>query len=85
MTSDDYRLVAVPDVFLPGGGVRRGILQLSARERLQEARRMIWAEASLVAQGAAAAGRPMTGPETAEYNMLAARAWELSLQILVMP
>ena len=81
----DYRLVAVPDVFLPGGGVRRGSLMMTAKQRMEEARRMIWDEAGLVSRGAVAEGRPMTGPEKAEYAMLTARAWELSLLILAMP
>lgn len=82
-TGSDYCLVAVPDIILPDGAVQRGTQFTSDKQWLLQAYRR--ASLNMLSLADAAVGRPMTGQEQADYDMLRSLARDLERKIAAMP
>ena len=65
----EYTLVAVPDVFLPGGEIRHWTPDHTI---LRDRRRAIWEEARHIGEIVSTEGRSLTAAEARRWNQLMA-------------
>lgn len=78
MTVPGYKIVAVPDVFLPDGTVQCGPVPVSV---LRDRRRYLWDQAAQVCAVAAAEKRVLTEDEASCWDLLSAEMMELDIRI----